>query len=305
MSEGQALGAQPPANPTPMPNLSGSASIGAQYVGRPEGWLPPVDANNRPIGVYTLKSDADAIWAALSPEDKIAIKNRMFLAGLYGRTYDGRSLTTALTTEADKEAWESLWWIRDESQSSDGKQMDWQQTLTELASTTPADSSSSADDETDLVDAGLKFQQDMKAFAQANGLSLSNGYIANAYRRVLDGDTSLEQEQVRLREKFIAGMYPAWKDEIMQGQNVSDIAAPYTETMAAMLDIPAASIELSDPLVKRALQGVGEDGKPGIVPMWQFESQIRRDSRWQDSPQGLESVADSLNAAYNEMMGMF
>ena len=305
MTEGQTAGVQPPANPNPPPNLSGSATLGAQYVGRPEGWLPPVDADGRPMGIYTLKSDADAVWAALSPEDKIAIKNRMFLAGLYSKTYDGRSLTTALTTEADKEAWESLWWIRDESQSST-QQMDWEQTLTELASTTPADSAAGgADDETDLVDAGLKFQEEMKAFARANGLSISNGYIANAYSRLLDGETSLEQEQTRLREKFVAGIYPAWKDEIMQGQNVSDIASPNMETMAAMLDIPASAIELSDPLVKRALQGVDEKGKPGVVPMWQFESQVRRDSRWQESPDGLESIAYSLNAAYDEMMGMF
>lgn len=303
MSEGQASGVQPPANPNPQPNLAESALAGAQYVGRPAGWVPPLGADGKPIG--TLQSDADAIWAALSPEEKIAVKNRMFLAGLYSKTYDGRSLTTWAKTEADKEAWDSLWWIRDENQSIDGKQLDWREMLTELETTKPTDSSSTADDESDLVDAGLKFQENMKAFARDNGLSLSNGYIANAYRRVLDGDTSLEQEQVRLREKFIAGMYPAWKDEIMQGQNVSDIASPYLETMATMLDIPAASIELSDPLVKRALQGVGEDGKPGIVPMWQFESQIRRDSRWQDSPEGLESVANSLDAAYNEMMGMF
>ena len=59
-----------------------------------------------------------------------------------------------------------------------------------------------------------------------------------------------------------------------------DIATPYVQSMAEDLDVPVASIKLTDPLIKRALNGVDQKGKPTGMDQVTFQQQLRSDPRW-------------------------
>jgi hypothetical protein len=56
-------------------------------------------------------------------------------------------------------------------------------------------------------------------------------------------------------------------------------------------------VNLNDSLLQRAMQGVGADGKPKVVPLYEFEKQVREDPRWQytdNARQSYSTMADDL-----------
>jgi TfoX/Sxy family transcriptional regulator of competence genes len=51
------------------------------------------------------------------------------------------------------------------------------------------------------------------------------------------------------------------------------------------------------------LQYVGADGKPANKPLWQFEKELRSDSRWQYTDNARDSI-DSLTLKVARDMGL-
>ena len=88
-----------------------------------------------------------------------------------------------------------------------------------------------------------------------------------------------------------ASAYPAWSEQINAGQTMKQIASPYINAYSNILGIDSASITLDDNLLKQGLQGT-DPTKPGAMPLWQFEKQVRQDPRWAQS----KDAMDSLNA---------
>lgn len=144
----------------------------------------------------------------------------------------------------------------------------------------------------------------------ANGVKVSDTFIRNQATALANAAINGESpEMVRatwerqMREKYVASSFPAWREEILSGQNVADIAAPYTTQLEAMLEMPEGTASLDDPLVRKALQGVDANGKPGYVPLYQFEHEVRQDPRWENTLAGMNETADMLNAAFERVMG--
>ena len=63
--------------------------------------------------------------------------------------------------------------------------------------------------------------------------------------------------------------------------------------MASLLEIgDADQIDFNDQLLKRGLQSVGADGKPRVMPLYEFEQQIRKDPRWDKTDNAYEVYAN-------------
>ena len=70
-----------------------------------------------------------------------------------------------------------------------------------------------------------------------------------------------------------------------------DLASPYLQSYATILEVPPGSINLFDPLVKSALQS--KDPKTGantVKPIWQFETDLRSDPRWKATKNAQDSM---------------
>ena len=74
----------------------------------------------------------------------------------------------------------------------------------------------------------------------------------------------------------------------MQGDDPVDIAAPYKQRMARMLEMGEDEIDLNDSLLQKAMQGVGADGKPSVTPLYAFDREIREDPRWPQTDNAYE-----------------
>jgi len=144
--------------------------------------------------------------------------------------------------------------------------------------------------------AGSK-QDQLSQWAIKNGITLSQDMVQNYVRQIAMGDTTEDDVKNDLRRTYMAGAYPAWADRINAGQDIYDIANPYRSRMAALLELNEEEINFNDVTLSKGLQGVGADGKPGVVPLYEFDKQIREDPRWQytdNARQSYSTMADDL-----------
>lgn len=122
-------------------------------------------------------------------------------------------------------------------------------------------------------------QTELLQWARSNGLTLNQGSMQEYVRRIATGATTVDDVKDDLRKTYLAGMYPAWADKINEGLDPSVLFEPYRNTAANLLEM--SEISLDDPIMKRAAQYVGPDGKPSQLPLYQFEQEVRKDPRWQ------------------------
>lgn len=150
--------------------------------------------------------------------------------------------------------------------------------------------------EGNLAGAGGEFQSKMASMAWANGVKLDNNWYMDRHRMILQGVSTEQQAQQDIRNKA-AAMFPGFRDQIMAGQNVIDIASPYLQGMASTLEINPGSLDLFDPVITGALNYKDNKGVTGAKPLWQFQTELKKDPRWMktnNAREGLMGVAHKV-----------
>lgn len=133
----------------------------------------------------------------------------------------------------------------------------------------------------DLGGRAAEAEREILQWSRRNGLQLTGQTVARYVQAAAEGRSTIEDVKNDLRNTYLLGQYPGWSDRIAQGFDPADIAQPYIERMAALLEIDETEINLNDNLLQRGMQGVGPDGKPRVVPLYEFEKEIRKDPRWE------------------------
>lgn len=138
----------------------------------------------------------------------------------------------------------------------------------------------------------LTQMDELKKTARSYGLSYTEAKY-NQWGADLFANRITDSEVEELIKTESASKYPAFADQIMKGVTVDALASAYKSSMATILEIDADSIGYDDPTLNKALQYIGPDGKPTSKPLWQFESDLRSDPRWQFTNNARDSI-DSL-----------
>lgn len=149
----------------------------------------------------------------------------------------------------------------------------------------------------DFMGAAGVDEEELRQWSLRNGLGLSDQAIADSVRKIAAGDMTVDDAKSMYRKMYMTGAYPAWAEQIGAGMDIADIAAPYRQSMGKLLEQDGNQIGLDDPLMRQGLQGVGGDGKPRVVPLWEFEQSVRKDPRWQKTDNAYQtytSVAQNL-----------
>ena len=61
---------------------------------------------------------------------------------------------------------------------------------------------------------------------------------------------------------------------------MADIADPYRQSMASLLELNPEAVGLDDRMVRGALASKDKDGNPAMKSLWEFENDVRQDKRW-------------------------
>jgi hypothetical protein len=119
----------------------------------------------------------------------------------------------------------------------------------------------------------------MKQYAASMGVNISDQTLKNQAALVVRKMATTQDFEGQLREQAKSA-YPAYAAQIDGGQTMMDIATPYMQTMSTELGIPSTSIGLQDPMIKSALNGLNQQGKPTGKTLLDFTTQLRNDPRW-------------------------
>lgn len=133
----------------------------------------------------------------------------------------------------------------------------------------------------DLSGRAAEFEREILQWSRRNGLQLTGQTLAKYVQAGVEGRSTMDDVKNDLRRTYLLGQYPAWSDRIEQGFDPADIAQPYIERMSRLLEIDEQQIDLNDQLLQRGMQSIGQDGKPRVMPLYEFEQEIRKDPRWE------------------------
>lgn len=115
--------------------------------------------------------------------------------------------------------------------------------------------------------------------AWRNGVHLSDASINSMMTQIAQGKATIGffQNYVRNMAKTVA---PGYSEQLDAGMDLYDIANPYIQAKAKILEKNPADIDLFDGDVRGALSSKGSDGKPSSMSLWQFEQEMRKKPEW-------------------------
>lgn len=136
-------------------------------------------------------------------------------------------------------------------------------------------------------DAAANVEQ-LRQLARRNGVKLGDQQLQKWAVRLGAGE-SIEGFEQYVRQTASTA-FPQYAEQLAAGMDVADIAEPYRQQMAQTLELNPEDIDLFDPMIRKTLQGVDQDGKTSTVPLWKFEQQLKRDERWQYTDNARETI---------------
>jgi hypothetical protein len=140
----------------------------------------------------------------------------------------------------------------------------------------------------------------MKQYAASMGVNISDQTLKNQAALVVRKMATTQDFEDQLREQAKSS-YPAYANQIDGGQTMMDIATPYMQTMSTELGLPASSITLQDPLIKSALNGLDQNGRPAGKTLLDFTTQLRNDPRWNQTTTARDQAMSVGRKVLNDM----
>lgn len=119
----------------------------------------------------------------------------------------------------------------------------------------------------------------MRQLSRLNGVQLGDQAIKNFAQQIAMGVATMEVVEQNIRNMAIS-LFPSYEEQINGGQNMSDIAAPYMTQMSKDLEIAPSNLDLFNPMIKQALNGVNQDGNPTGMTITDFQNFVRTDPKW-------------------------
>lgn len=138
-------------------------------------------------------------------------------------------------------------------------------------------------------EAGEAYDQ-LFGLTYANGMDFSKAWYQTNIRSLMAGKTTLETLGGYIRNQA-AAKYSAFADQIRAGQNAIDLAQPYVQSVASILELPSTDIDLTNKWIDKAMTSRQVGATSGIqYPLWQFENDLRNDPLWKKTNNARESM---------------
>lgn len=133
------------------------------------------------------------------------------------------------------------------------------------------------------------FEKSMNEFAYSQGIELNRETLKNQAQLIARGLATEQDFKSQVVDQAIS-TYPGYTEQLKSGVTMLQIASPYIQMMAEDLELPLTSLNLKDPLIKQALNGVDQQGKPVGLDQVSFRNLIRQDPRWNQSTKTQDNV---------------
>lgn len=144
-------------------------------------------------------------------------------------------------------------------------------------------------------------EEQLRNTAMRNGVRIDRKQLKGWMRNIVRGNSSQEQYQTYIRD-VAAKTFGAYGDQIKGGMDLIDVASPYMQSMAEILELNPASVDLYDKTIRKALSYRDADGKAVPMSVTDFEDSLRADKRWQYTDNAREQLT-GYAISLGEMFG--
>lgn len=132
----------------------------------------------------------------------------------------------------------------------------------------------------------------MKQYAAQYGVEIDDQAIKNQAARIVKKIATTEDFEKDIREQAKSA-FPGWAAQIDAGITMQDLASPYRNVMAKELELPETTIDMNDPIIRSALNGMNPEGQPVGMTLTDFQAGLKNDPRWRKT-----------QSAQDQMMGV-
>lgn len=150
----------------------------------------------------------------------------------------------------------------------------------------------------------------LKQKAYMNGVQLSKPTLQRWLRSIVRGDGTQEEYEQYIQNMAVK-RFPNWAQEINAGLDMMQIADPYRQSMAELLEINPNQIDLNSKLLKRALShkvpdnnDKGKEPQYRAMDMTDFEDAVRHDPRWMQTDNAKQTMLD-MGSNLLQMFGFY
>lgn len=132
------------------------------------------------------------------------------------------------------------------------------------------------------------YTSELRKTALANGIKNFDAKFGNAmtgWLQELAKGESLETIKQRIRAAAATGLPDQIASQMAQGTDLETVIDPYRRTMAAVLEVPEETIDMSDPALVAAF-------RDNPMNLFDYEKTLRKDGRWQYTGQARTEVSN-------------
>lgn len=144
-------------------------------------------------------------------------------------------------------------------------------------------------------EAGTALDQ-IHSTAYLNGMRYT-GWAVGMARGIASGKDTLEHAEAVIRAQA-AAKYSAFADQIKAGQNLSDLASPYIQSVAKILELPSTDVDVFNSHVSQAMTS---NTKGQAMSIWEFEQSLRKDPLWKKT----QNAQDSAMSTAHQVLTQF
>lgn len=143
----------------------------------------------------------------------------------------------------------------------------------------------------DLGGTAAEAAQQIDQLISSYGIDLGSQWKAAQIEKIVEGNDTLGGVQNRLRD-LAKQEYGAFSAQIDAGQTIAEIADPYRQKMADLLELNPNDVTLKDSMIQKALKQRAQDGRPAALTLTDFADEVRKDQRWQYTDNAREQVSN-------------
>lgn len=144
------------------------------------------------------------------------------------------------------------------------------------------------------------FDSQIRQTANDYGMTVSDGTVGQWVKALEQGSWTMDNVTSQLKD-WAMSKYPGLNQQLSQGMTVRQAADPYVQSYSQILEVAPGAVQLTDPLIQKALQGSSPQGQPksgstglsgasngpsssappaGPQSLYDFENTLRQDPRW-------------------------
>lgn len=146
-------------------------------------------------------------------------------------------------------------------------------------------------------------QINLSRYAFERGINIDDQTMKNFLQLIAGQKMSIEDFQGFIREQA-ASKYPAFAKEIQAGTALTDLAAPYQQTMQKVLEVGPNNTQLTNPLIQQGLNNVVQQGNqpvPTSMTLSDFEKFLKGQPQWKQTQNAQDATMATARQVLSDM----